>query len=137
MPTLKKRFRTIDEYTKTFPKNVQAILKKIRQTIRKAAPEAAETISYGIPAFKLKARILVYFAGWKHHVALYPIPAGDEAFRKALSPYIRGKGTVRFPLGESVPYGLVKRVVLFRMKHNQAKKKQKSLPPKGKARSRA
>lgn len=76
----KKQFETIDEYIKTFPEDVQAILEKIRETIRKAAPEAVETISYQMPAFKLNGRTLVYFAAWKNHIGFYPMPSESAGF---------------------------------------------------------
>lgn len=99
----KKEFRTIDEYTKTFPEDVQIILEKIRQTIREAAPEAVEAISYGIPTFKLNGRYLVYFAAWKNHIGFYPMPSGAKAFKKELSVYKQGKGSIQFPLDKPIP----------------------------------
>jgi uncharacterized protein YdhG (YjbR/CyaY superfamily) len=118
----KKQFRTIDEYIETFPKDVQPILEKVRQTIRKAAPKAVEAISYQMPTFKLNGKGLVYFAGYKGHIGFYPIPSGVEAFKKELSKYKQGKGSVQFPLDEPVPYDLVKRIVQFRVKEQPAKK---------------
>lgn len=123
MRTPKRRLNSMDEYIQTFPDDVQSILEKIRQTIRTTAPEAVETISYQIPTFKLHGRYLVYFAAFKNHIGLYPIPSGTKSFEKELSPYIRGKGTVRFPLNRPVPYDLVKRIVTFRVKENLTKKK--------------
>jgi uncharacterized protein YdhG (YjbR/CyaY superfamily) len=114
----KKEFRTIDEYIKTFPEDVQFILEKIRQTIRKAAPEAVEAISYGIPTFKLNGRYLVYFAAWKNHVGSYPMPSGAKAFKKELSVYKQGKGSIQFPLDRPIPYDLVYKIVSFRIKDN-------------------
>lgn len=111
-----KRFATMDEYIQTFPSDVQGTLEKIRQTIQNAAPEAVETISYGMPTFDLDGKHLVNFAAWKDHIALYPIPAGTEAFQKELSPYIGGKGTIRLPLDQPIPYDLVEKIVTFRMK---------------------
>ncbi len=119
----KKQFKTIDEYIKTFPKDVQAILEEMRQTIRKAAPEVVETISYQMPTFKLNGRGLVYFAGFKNHVGFYPIPSGIAAFEKELSPYKQGKGSVQFPLDKPVPYDLVRKIVIFRMKQNLESKR--------------
>lgn len=116
--TNKTRFKTIDEYIETFPENVQGILEKVRQIIQKTAPEAVETISYGIPSFKLNGRYLVYFAAWKHHISLYPIPSGDEAFQKELFPNVSGKGTMRFPFDEPIPYDLVEKIVKFLIKEN-------------------
>ncbi len=103
----KKQFKTIGEYIRTFPKDVQGILEKMRQTIRKAAPDAVEVISYQMPTFKLNGKSLVYFAGYKHHVGFYPIPSGIAAFEKELSPYQQGKGSVQFPLDKPVPFDLV------------------------------
>src|SRR5438552_18762822 len=119
----KKQFKTIDEYIKTFPKDVQAILEKMRQTIRKAAPEAVETISYQMPTFKLNGRGLVYFAGFKNHVGFYPIPSGITAFEKELSPYKQGKGSVQSPLDKPVPHDLLRKIVVYRMKQNQESKR--------------
>ena len=118
----KKQFKTIDEYIKTFPEDVQAILQKVRQTIRRAAPQAEEAISYQMPTFKLKGRNLVHFAGYKNHVGFYPVPSGIDAFEKELSPYKQGKGSVQFPLDRPVPYDLVRKIVIFRMKENLARK---------------
>jgi uncharacterized protein YdhG (YjbR/CyaY superfamily) len=112
----KDRFQTIDEYIKTFPKDVQRILEKLRQTIREAAPEAVEAISYGIPTFKMNGRYLVYFAAWKNHIGFYPIPSAAKAFKKELSAYKQGKGSVQFPLNKPIPYDLVKKIVIFRVK---------------------
>jgi uncharacterized protein YdhG (YjbR/CyaY superfamily) len=83
--TDKKRFTTIDEYISPFTGEIQAVLEKVRQAIHKAVPEAVETISYGMPTFDLNGKHLVFFAGWKHHISLYPLPAGDEAFQQELS----------------------------------------------------
>ena len=111
----KKSFTTIDEYINTFPADIQVILEKVRQTIRKAAPEAVETISYNIPAFDQNGRHLVFFAGWKHHISLYPIPAGDEAFQQNISLYKRARGSIQFPLNKPIPYDLIEKIVTFLM----------------------
>ncbi len=121
MTTSKKQFRTIDEYIKTFPINVQSILEKMRQTIKKAAPEAVETISYQMPTFKLNGRYLVYFAAWKNHIGFYPMPSSSEAFKKELSSYKQGKGSVQFPIDKPIPYDLVRKVVKYRIKENLEK----------------
>lgn len=110
MLTQKKQFRTIDEYILTFPEEAQIILEKVRETIRKAVPAAEETISYQIPTFKLDGRYLVYFAGYKNHVSLYPLPSSDEIATE-LAPYKAGKGTVRFALDRPIPYGLIRKMV--------------------------
>jgi len=114
-----KKFKTMDEYIKTFPKDVQSILEKMRQTIRKATPEAVEAISYQMPTFKLNGKNLVHFAAFKNHIGFYPIPSGIEAFKKALSPYKQGKGSVQFPIDKPIPYDLVKKIVIFRVKENR------------------
>ena len=111
----------ISEYIAGFPKDTQKILKQIRTTIKKAAPGAEETISYAIPTFKLKGRHLVYFAGYKNHISLYPSPRGNEAFKKELSVYKGGKGTVQFPLDKPLPLNLITRIVKFKIKENLEK----------------
>lgn len=122
MLTHKKQFNTIDEYIETFPEDVQRILEKIRQTIRKTALKAEETISYQMPTFKLNGEYLVYFSAYKKHIGFYPLPLGNDAL-KELAPYQGPKGAVRFPIDEPIPYDLVRKIVLFRMKENQEKKK--------------
>jgi len=97
-------------------------LRKLRETIRQASPEAAESISYDMPTFKIKGERLVYFSGWKSHIGLYSIPEGNEAFRRELTPYAGEKGSLRFPLDRPIPYDLVKKIVMFRMKEIQQKK---------------
>jgi len=106
--------RGIDGYIAGCPADVQLILRKIRATIRKAAPRAEETISYRMPAFTLDGRNLVYFAAFKSHIGFYPAPTGIAKFKKALAAYEGGKGSVRFPLDRPIPYGLVARIVKFR-----------------------
>jgi uncharacterized protein YdhG (YjbR/CyaY superfamily) len=118
----KKPFKTIDEYIKTFPEHVQNILKKMRATIREAAPDAEEAISYQIPTFRLNGN-LVHFAAYKNHIGFYPAPSGIEAFKKELSPYKGAKGSVQFPIDKPVPYDLVKKIVLFRVKENHKNKR--------------
>jgi len=118
-----KQFKTIDEYIKIFPQDVQSILERMRQTIRKAAPEAVESISYQMPTFKLNGKNLVHFAGYKNHIGFYPVPSGIRAFKKELSQYKTGKGSVQFPIDKPVPYDLVKKIVMFRVKENMKKKK--------------
>jgi uncharacterized protein YdhG (YjbR/CyaY superfamily) len=109
--------KTIDEYIASFPPDVQAILEKIRLTIREAAPDAEETISYQMPTFKLKGN-LVHFAAFKEHIGFYPIPTGIAAFEDELSVYEKGKGSVRFPLDQPIPYDLISRIVRFRVREN-------------------
>ena len=120
-----KTSKDIDAYIAGFPTDVQQILEKIRKTIRKAAPEAEETISYLIPTFNLKGRYLIYFAAYKKHIGLYPAPRGNERFKKELSRYEGGKGTVRFPLDKPIPLALITRIVKFRIKQNLEREKLK------------
>ena len=109
--------QTIDSYIAERPRDVQKVLKAIRLAIRKAAPEAVESISYGIPTFKLDGRPLIYFAAHKAHIGLYPMTGGiKEKFKKELAKYEQSKGTVRIPFGEAVPLALISRIVRFKMK---------------------
>jgi len=120
--TGKKQFKTIDEYIRTFPEDVQTILEKMRVTIREAAPEAKEAISYQIPTFRLNGN-LVHFAAYKHHIGFYPTSSGIEAFKDELSPYKSAKGSMQFPIDKPVPYDLVKKIVTFRVEENLKKKR--------------
>ena len=112
--------KNIDDYIASYPKDVQAILKKIRATIRKAAPDAEEAMSYQMPTFKLKGN-LVHFAAFKNHIGFYPTPAGTEKFQRELSVYKGAKGSVRFPLDQPIPFDLISKIVKFRVKENVAK----------------
>lgn len=109
--------KTINEYIALFPKDVQEILEKIRDTIQKAAPDAEETINYQMPTFTLQGT-LVHFAAFKNHIGFYPTPTGIEKFKKELSGYKGAKGSVQFPLDEPIPYGLIEKIVTFRVKEN-------------------
>ena len=124
---MKNNFKTIDEYIKIFPQDVQSILERMRQTIRKATPEAVESISYQMPTFKLNGKNLVYFAGYKNHIGFYPVPSGIRAFKKELSQYKTGKGSVQFAIDKPVPHDLVKKIVIFRVKENMKKKNRRLL----------
>ena len=106
--------QTMDEYIGRCPVEVQVLLEKIRQTIRKAAPKAEESISYQIPAFKLNGKPLLYFAAYKKHIGMYPAPRGSAEFKDELAGYEGGKGTVQFPLTQPVPYDLIRRIAKFR-----------------------
>jgi uncharacterized protein YdhG (YjbR/CyaY superfamily) len=113
----KTDFTSVDEYIATHPEDVQAILQRVRSTIRKAVPGAEEVISYQIPAYKLQGGAVLWFAGWKQHYSLYP--ATDhlvEAFKDDLAPYEVRKGTIRFPLYQPVPVKLIERIAKFRAK---------------------
>jgi len=108
---------SVPEYISGFPEKTQKALKQVRSVIKKAAPKAEETISYSIAAFKLNG-MLVYFAGWKTHIGMYPVPKGDAAFQKQVTAYRAGKGTLKFPLDKPMPVGLITKLVKFRMKEN-------------------
>jgi uncharacterized protein YdhG (YjbR/CyaY superfamily) len=110
----------VDKYIAGYPREVQAILRKIRVTIRKAAPGAQETFSYQIPTFKLNGT-LISFAAYSKHIGLYPAPAGSERFNRELSKYRAAKSTVRFPLDKPIPYGLITQIVKLRVRANLEK----------------
>ena len=113
----KTDFKSVDEYIATHPESVQAILRRVRGTIRKAVPSAEEVISYQIPAYKLQGTAVIYFAGWKEHYSLYPASERMvKAFKAELAPYKISKGTIRFPLSEPVPVKLIEGVAKFRAK---------------------
>src|SRR6267378_8571721 len=118
-----KKFETINEYIESFPENVRTILERLRATVRQAAPEAVESISYDMPTFKLDGKRLVYFSAWKNHIGFYSIPEGNGVFRKQLSPYAGPKGSLRFPLENPIPYDLVNKIVTLRLKEIQQEKK--------------
>jgi uncharacterized protein YdhG (YjbR/CyaY superfamily) len=120
MRTLRPSPGTIDEYIAGFPDEVQGILKKIRQTIKAAAPDAEETIRYQIPTFTLKGN-LVHFAAFKKHIGFYPTSTAIERFKDELSLYEGAKGTVRFPLDKPIPLALISKIVKFRIKENLEK----------------
>ncbi len=120
MKTKQTTPQNIDEYIAGFPTDVQEILQKIRMTIRKAAPDAQETISYKMPTFTLKGSYLVYFAAYKNHIGFYAAPRGNMEFKEELSVYESGKGTLQFPLDKPIPFDLISRIVKFRVKENLA-----------------
>jgi uncharacterized protein YdhG (YjbR/CyaY superfamily) len=131
------KFKTVDEYLSTMPVKTKGILKEIRKVIKQAAPKAEEAISYNIPAFKFQG-MLIYYAGWKDHVSIYPRTAGlEKAFKKELAPYEGGKGTIKFPIDEPIPYDLIRKLVKFRVQENldnaaaKAKAKPKARAVKG------
>jgi uncharacterized protein YdhG (YjbR/CyaY superfamily) len=115
----------IDDYIAGFPRATRVALSRVRSTIRRAMPGAEEAISYGIPAFKLRGRCVLYFAGWKQHYSLYP--STDRlvaAFKDELAPYeVSGKGTIRFPLSEPVPVDLIAGIAKFRAKESAGREK--------------
>ena len=121
METRSSSPQNIDQYMEGFPAEVQEILRKIRLTIKKAVPQAEETISYKMPTFNLKGQYLLYFAAYKKHIGLYPVPAGDEEFNQTIAPYQAGKGTLQFPLDQPIPYKLIGQIAKVRAKDVLAK----------------
>ena len=114
---MRTKYEDIDQYILSFPVETQKSLEQLRDTIHKAAPEARETISYGIPTFTLHGN-LVHFAAYNKHIGFYPTSSGIEAFRQELSEFEISKGTVRFPIGKKLPLGLVSNIVKFRVAEN-------------------
>lgn len=119
---MKTTYSTIDEYIRGFPASTQKILKQLRAVIRKAAPAASERISYQIPTFFLNGN-LIHFAAYEHHIGLYG--ARIRPFERELHQYITGKGTLRFPIDQPIPFDLVRRLVELRVKEQSTKAKKK------------
>lgn len=111
----------VTTYCQSFPKKVQTILNKLRRLVKNCAPDAVEGMAYGMPGYKTHGKPLIYFAGYKHHIGLYATPKGHAAFAKELAKYKQGKGSVQFPLDEPIPYELIERIVLLRVKQNAEK----------------
>lgn len=109
------RFEDIDAYLAALPAGARAEVEAIMQTIRATAPDATEAITYQMPTFIWRGEKLIHVASWKHHIGMYPIPAGDERFQQSLAPFATAKGTLRFPLGASLPHDLIAEVVRRRM----------------------
>jgi uncharacterized protein YdhG (YjbR/CyaY superfamily) len=114
----KTQFTSVAEYIALQPPKARGALRKVRSAIRKALPGAEEVISYQIPAYKLNGRVVIYFAGWKEHYSIYPAQRRlVAAFKERLAPYeVNNKGTIRFPLSEPVPVGLIEAIARFRAK---------------------
>lgn len=120
MKSAKAAPATIDEYISGFPEEIQAILQKIRATVKKAAPKAEEAIKYAMPTFVLNGN-LVHFAAFKNHIGFYPTPSGIEEFKKDLAKYASAKGSAQFPLDEPIPYALITKIVKYRVKESAAR----------------
>ena len=112
---------SVKEYIASFPTDIQKILNDVRSAITKAAPAAEEKISYGLPAYHLHGKPLVYFGGFEKHIGFYATPTGHEAFEKELSIYKQGKGSVQFPIDKPMPLGIITKIVKFRAKENMQK----------------
>lgn len=120
---------TIDDYVAAAPAAVRPVLRRIRRTIRAAAPGAEELISYRMPAFRLDG-ILVYFAAFKSHIGLFPPVSGDARLERAIAPYAGPKGNLRFPLDRPIPYALIRRIVLLRVRQDRARATAQAKPRK-------
>jgi uncharacterized protein YdhG (YjbR/CyaY superfamily) len=118
------KFESIDQYHATFPENVQVLLDELRETIKQAAPNAEEVISYNMPAFKQNG-VLVYYAAYKNHIGFYPTPAPLVKFKDLLDKYQTSKGAIQFPLDAGISKSLVKKIVKFRIEEDEKKAKAK------------
>ena len=125
MITSTNKPETIDEYISLYPLKVQKLLQKVRMVIKKAAPEATEAIKYQLPTFVLNGN-LVHFGAFKNHIGFYPAPSGISVFKKELSVYESGKGSIQFPMDKEIPFDLISRIVQFRIKENLEKAKPKA-----------
>jgi uncharacterized protein YdhG (YjbR/CyaY superfamily) len=114
---------SISEYIKTSPQNIQMLLEQMYAIIKQKAPQAKESISYGMPTFKMNGKPLVYFAGFKNHIGFYATPTGHKEFAAELSSFKQGKGSVQFPLNKPIPFDLIGRMVEYRVKENSARSK--------------
>lgn len=106
---------TVEDYLSSFDESQQAILRKIRALILDSHPEIVESMAYGLPAYKLNKKPLIYFGGFKQHIGIYATPKGNQAFERQLSKYKHGKGSIQFPLKEEIPYSFIKEIVEFRI----------------------
>ena len=113
----KAKITTVDDYIDAQPQPAKSLLEKVRKTIKTAAPEAEEVISYSMPAFKQNG-MLVWYAGFKNHIGFYPRVSGIENFKKELSSYKMAKGSVQFPIDEALPLDLIRKIVMYRLKEN-------------------
>ena len=118
-----KKITSIDDYISMFPDETQLLLNKFRSIILKKAPDAIESISYGMPGYKTHGRPLVYFAGYKNHIGLYATPSGNAEFSEELSKFKSGKGSVQFPIDQPIPFDLIERIIEFRVNENELKAK--------------
>ncbi len=131
MPSAKPK--DIDEYIAGFPDEIRGLLEKIRSTVRRTVPEAEESISYGIPAFNLNGKYLIYFAAHKKHIGFYPVPAGEKELDNEFASYkTSGKGTIQFPYDKPIPLDLIKKIVLFRERELIANARKRKKAVKGK-----
>jgi uncharacterized protein YdhG (YjbR/CyaY superfamily) len=119
------KYQDVEDYVNSFPKDIQKILKQVRKTVKKAAPQAEEMISYNMPLYKWNG-MLVSYAAWKKHIGLYPSPRATGELKKKLTPYEGSKATLKFPVDKPIPLDLITEIVKLRMKENLAKRKIKT-----------
>ncbi len=112
---------SMDKYLASFPEEIRKKLEEMRAAIKAAAPDAEEMISYQMPTFDMNGRHLVHFSAWKNHIGLYPIPSGDAAFQKEISPYKGAKSSLKFPMDKPLPLKLIRKIVKFRVAENLKK----------------
>lgn len=122
---MQKSIKNVDEYIADFPTETQAILEEIRAAIKTVAPNADESISYGMPGYKLNGKPLVYFAAFKNHIGFYATPTGHAEFAEELSKYKQGKGSVQFPIDKPMPMDLITKIVKFRVRQNSEREEVK------------
>lgn len=115
MSATKNNFATVDEYIESFPEETRWALEEVRMVIKSIAPEARESISYKMAAFAVNGKDFIYLAGWKKHISVYPIPAGSETFNNQIAKYMDGRGTLKFPLDETLPVKLIEKAVKYRL----------------------
>jgi uncharacterized protein YdhG (YjbR/CyaY superfamily) len=127
MKAKKSGFTSVDQYISTLPKDTQKMMQEIRKTIKAVVPKAEEGISYQMAAFKVNGDYFAHFAAWKKHIGMYPIPAGDAAFRKQIIPYMGAKSSLQFPLDKPLPLQLIRKMVKFRIAENRQNEKKKSV----------
>ena len=112
------KFVSINEYVSSLPENAQKAMSEIIATIKVKVPNAEESISYNMPAFKVNGEYFVHFSAWKNHIGMYPIPAGNEAFQKQIESYRSAKSSLNFPLDKPMPIKLIEKVIKFRIAEN-------------------
>src|SRR6478672_3049162 len=126
MKAANTKFKTVDEYISTFPANTKRILKQVRKTIKAAAPQAEDVISYNMPASKLNS-VLVYYAAYEKHIGFYPTASGIKVFEDQLGDYKFSKGAIQFPIDKPMPVDLITKIVKFRVRETQGKEKAKKI----------
>ncbi|MDD2766604.1 MAG: DUF1801 domain-containing protein [Candidatus Moranbacteria bacterium] len=117
-----EKMESVDAFITKYPKDIQVILQKIRAIVREVVPDVQEVIAYGIPTFKLNGKNLVHFSAFDSHIGFYPTPSGIEAFKEELAIYKSAKGSVQFPLNKTIPYALIKKMIIFRTEELTRKK---------------